>query len=306
MDPRPPDRFEELLTRAFDGETTPSEREELAALADAEPRLAALAELRDALRAALAVPGPVDVAGEVMGILAEDAGWGLGGAIREAVGGPVDVADAVMAGVDEAAWAPIGAAIAEAVRIEIDVADAVMAEVDADDGWLGEALRDATARPVDVWAGVADAIGAERDAVHGWDEVAAPLRAAFAAIPKVDVADGVMAAITRGEAEVAHGEAVEILRAETRGGAPKMPLWASLGGPLLAFAAAAALLFTVLPPPGPPRPADGAAVQLATVNDAQVEEISAAQDVVVQVMQFEDGGPTFILVDDPSGSGVPL
>ena len=72
-----------------------------------------------------------------------------------------------------------------------------------------------------------------------------------------------------------------------------------------------------MPGPAKPRAPTGASgttasnvvdvpVRLATVNDAQVEEVSAPQDVVVQVMQFEEGGPTFILVDDPSGSGVPL
>jgi hypothetical protein len=160
---------------------------------------------------------------------------------------------------------------------------------------LGESLRDATQRGEDLWPGVADGVGLERDALHGWAAIAAPLKEAFAAIPSIDVAGSVMSQI----------EPVAV----------RMPRWASLGGPLLGFALAAAMLFAVLPtaPTAPTRrPEDGVAavaadLRLATINDAQVEEIYAPGDVVVQVMQFEDGGPTFILVDDPpSGSGVPL
>lgn len=383
MDPRSPDRFEELLTRAFDGEISPDERRELDALANVEPRLVALAELRDALRAALAVPGPVDVAGEVMAALAADADWDLGAPLREALGGGVDLADAIFAGIAaEADWAPVGATLKEALRApEIDVADAVMAEV-ADTWTLGDTIREAVAGPVDVadavfaalaedaafapvaaalrdavrapvdvaddvmaavdpdgelsawldgelpaeraavvearlrddaaaratvaafeavgadlraatarngdlWPAVADGIGADPAAVHGWEAIGRPLREALAALPEIDVAGAVMAA-------------VEPAR-------HRMPKWASLAGPIVAFAAAAAVLFAVVLPTTAPGPSTlTSSIRLATVNDAQVEEVTAGEDVVVQVMQFEEGGPTFILVDEPSGSGVPL
>jgi negative regulator of sigma E activity len=381
MDPRTPDRLEALLTRAFDGEATDEERDELASLA-AEPRMRALAELRDAVRAALAVPGPVDLAESVMNALDADAAWGpfgadladavraaesgapmidlvdsvmaaveadaawasVGSSLAEALRAPaIDIADLVMAGIDQdAAWAPLGASVREAVAAPpIDIADLVMGTVGPDaelsayfDGELasdrtsavatrllrdagardqlatfarmGEGLRSATHRgsthrASDVWPGVADAIGVERDVVHGWERIAAPLREAFAAIPPIDVAGAVMAAV----------EPVAV----------RMPRWASLGGPLLGFAMAAALLFAVLPESPPVAPdAEGQLAELvraapdlrlATINDAQVEELTAARDVVVQVMQFEEGGPTFILVDDPpsltgKGSGVPL
>lgn len=383
MDPRQPDRLEALLTRAFDDEATDAEREELAVLAGVEQHLSAMGELRGALRAALAVPEPVDFAGGVMAALDADAAWapvgadlvsavraaeagappvdlagdvmaaieadaawaatdrsfGIGAALAEALRAPaVDLADLVMAGIEqEAAWAPLGATLRDAVRAApaIDIADLVMGEIDLasdpgaelsayfdgelspertaavaarllkDNGAreqltsfarLGEGLRGATHRGSDVWPGVADAIGVERDAVHGWEAIATPLREAFAALPEIDVAGAVMARI---EPAVV-----------------RMPRWASLGGPLLGFAVAAALLFAVLPmaplssQPGE-LPVAVADLRLATINDALVEEITAPQDVVVQVMQFEEGGPTFILVDDPPslsgmGSGVPL
>jgi anti-sigma factor RsiW len=300
MDPHPPDRLEELLMRALDGEATAAERAELLSHADAEPRLAALEELRAALREALTVPGPVDLAADVLAALEADAAWSpFGAALREAVRPPplLDLADGVMAELDAQELSayfdgelPPERNAAVAGRLLRDpTARATLAGYAS----VGEGLRDTTAGEVDVWPAVAEGIGVEADAVPGWDGVANDLRAAFAALPAVDVAGAVMAAI----------EPPRV----------RMPLWASLGGPLLGFAMAAALLFAVMIPDsaklGPANPAGLTAsvadLRLGAVNDAQVEDISAPQDVVVQVMQFEDGGPTFILVDD-APSGVPL
>ncbi|MDP2309009.1 MAG: hypothetical protein Q8P18_23500 [Pseudomonadota bacterium] len=351
MDPRLPERLEALLTRASEGDATDAERAELALVLDAD---AAWAPLRADLASTLgsstlrspAAP-TVDLAGDVMAAIAAEAAWaGTAPSFAAALRAPaIDIADLVMSGISqEAEWAPIAASVRDAVRAPpIDIADPVMCGIDPDaelsayfDGELpsdrtagvaarllresgardqlatfarlGEGLRGATHRGADVWPGVADAIGAERDAVHGWDAIAAPLREAFAAIPPIDVAGAVMGAV--GPVGV------------------RMPRWASLGGPLLGFAMAAALLFAVLPmspqmspslAPSDGRPAAATPsspdLRVATINDARVEEITAPPDVVVQVMQFEAGGPTFILVDDPShgpgegsgmGSGVPL
>lgn len=366
MDPRPPTRIESLLTRAFDGEATDAERAELSTLVDLEPRLAAMSELRAALLDALTVPGPVDLAAEVMAVLDAEAGWGpLGAELRGSIGVPVDLADQVMAGLfAEAAWAPTGAAMRDALATPpVDLADDVMAAIGQappmeDDDWAplraalvdalrapridvaddvlaaigvavddsaemelsayydgelspertaavaarlladplaryelaafadaGEGLRDATVRGTDLWPAVADGVGVPRDAVHGWEAVARPLREAFEALPDIDVATAVMAAIEPAR--------------------HRMPLWASLGAPVVGvFAAAAAMLFVVLNLPSSSGVKVTASIlELGKVNDAQVEEITARNDSVVQVMQFEEGGPTFILVDDP---GVPL
>jgi anti-sigma factor RsiW len=330
MDPRPPNRIEALLTRAFDGEATDAERAELSSLVDVEPRLAAMSELRAALVEALAVPGPVDLAAEVMAVLDAEAGWGpLGAELRGSIGVPVDLADQVMASLfAEAEWAPTGNAMRAALAApSIDIADGVMAALNTAseapdpemelsayyDGMLspertaavaarllsdplaryelaafadvGESLRDATVRGTDLWPAVADGVGVERDALHGWDAVARPLRDAFDALPDIDIATAVMAAIEPAR--------------------HRMPLWASLGAPVAGlFAAAAAVMFVVLYLPSTGGvPVAASILELGKINDAQVEEISARDNSVVQVMQFEDGGPTFILVDDP---GVPL
>jgi negative regulator of sigma E activity len=310
MDPRPPPRLEELLLRAFDGEATAEERAELLTFADAEPRLAALVELRAALREALAVPGPVDLAADVMALLDADAAWSpLGDALRDAVRPDdlpalpalvadrgLDIAGAVMAELEQQELSTFFdgelASDRSAVVATRLLRDPAARETLAAYAGLGEALREQANRPVDVWPAVAEGIGVAPDAVHGWDGLAEQVRNAFAALPEIDIAGAVMAAL----------EPAKV----------RMPRWASLGGPLIGFAVAAALLFAVLPqmPAVGPSLTAGIAgsisdLRLAAVNDAQVEDISAPADVVVQVMQFEDGGPTFILVDEEP-SGVPL
>lgn len=298
-------RLETLLMRAFDGEADEGERAELLAWADAEPRLAELAELRAALREALAVPGPCDVAGDVMALLEEDAAWApLGDALRDALAPPpaLDFAGDVLAALapSRAPAAPVvvddpdlelsaffdGALEGErktavAARLKTDAGARATLQAFADQGHL---LREAVAKDVDVWPAVARGIGTEPDHVAGWEPIAAQIREAFASIPQIDVAGAVQAAI---EPRLA-----------------RMPRWASLWVPLAGFAAAAALLFAVMPTPrgGGGLVSELGAFALSARNDAEVEQIEAAEDVVVQVMQFEDGGPTFILVDETPGA----
>lgn len=305
-------RLETLLMRAFDGEADGGEREELLAWAEAEPRLAELVELRSALREALAAPGPCEVAGDVMALLEEESAWApLGAALRDALSPPpMDFAGDILAALapaKAAAAEPTAAAEVAAVAADPDLElsaffdgvldgdrkTAVVARLKSDIGaratlqaWAdnGRLLREGVAKDVDVWPEVARAIGTEPDHVSGWEPVAAQIREAFASIPHIDVSGAVQAAI---EPRLA-----------------RMPRWASLWVPLAGFAVAAALLFAVLPTPrsGSALVSDMGAFALSARNDADVEQIEAAEDVVVQVMQFEDGGPTFILVDETPGA----
>ena len=308
MDTRPLEPHEELLTRAADGALAPAEREAFLSHPGASEALDALGALRADLRAA--VVEPVDVADAVMRQLADDAAWSMGPALRDAVAAPpIDLADAVLAALAPASGDATDADIALSAyfdgALSPEATAAAAARADADPASretlaayaaIGEALRASTARNRDLWPPIAAGIGVAPDAVHGWEDVARPLRSAFAALPPVDVADAVLDAVAPPAAR-------------------RMPPWVSLGGPVVAFALAASLLFSILPPVAVPSPAapEGEAspaveppVQFAQVNDARIEELSAGKDVVVQVMQFEANGPTFILVDEPSGSGVPL
>jgi hypothetical protein len=295
MDPNPPSRVDLLLMRAFDGEADAAERAELSAWAEAEPRLAAMEELRAALREALAAPGPCDVAADVMAVIAEEEAWApLGEVFAEALRAevqPVAVADDVMAALgatlamvpeDEAAWAPIGAQIAAAVRAE--------------------------ARTVDVWPAVAEVVAAEP---AGWTIVSEALRSELGAgAPTVDVADAVMAGIAgrRGTSLPATRSDDAVVDEPPRRASSRFPMWASIGFPVAAVAAlAAAAMIAVLVPgtaPVAPKPAPTSTAALAVSpiavsNDARVEELSTGEAAVAaQVMQFEDGGPTIIFVEE--------
>ncbi|MFZ5476007.1 MAG: hypothetical protein ACOZNI_04470 [Myxococcota bacterium] len=295
MDPILPGRLELLLMRVFDGEATDAERAELFAWAEAEPRLARLGELRAALLDALTGQGPVDVVADVMAALDEEAAFApVGGAIREALSAPVDFTDAIMASVrapdpdlELSAFSdgelPDGRAVAARLKDDAAARDVLAA-------WahVGHQLREATSEPVDAWPAVAAAIDVPADHVPGWEPIGDQIRAALAG-ERVDVAGAVMARIDPP--------------------ARRMPKWASLWVPLAGFAAAAALLFAVVPPPPQEvrdlvHDAALTSLRLQDENDAQVEEITGGENVVVQVVQFEENGPTFIMIDEPEGASL--
>ncbi len=155
---------------------------------------------------------------------------------------------------------------------------------------IGAQVRDAAVQgaEVDLWAAIGASIGA--DDVEPENDVGDELREAVSALPGIDVAAEVMAAVAPRERS--------------------MPRWVALGGPIVALAMAALVLLAVVPnlamPPGASSKASIAQFApfvMSAVNDAQVEDLETAHDVVAQVVQFDDGGPTFILVDESGASG---
>ncbi len=285
MNPLPPTRLEELHMRVLDGEASPTEHAELLAMADAQPPLDAFCVRGGAIRAAFGVPCPLNVSTDVSANVSTDVS--------------VDIADDVMAAIDaEHAWEPFGAS-------------------------LRDALSSVGALPIDVADDVMRALAEEA----AFAPQAALLRTAFAPAPMhvpFDVSDAVMAAITGAAAQNRASNLISLPAPSAARTPARIPLWASLGAPLVGMLAAAAILFAVVPatPPTVPAPEvavgidDGigggivgtesvAALRLGARNDAQVEDIRAGNDAVVQVMQFEEGGPTFILIDDQP-MGVPL
>lgn len=202
----------------------------------------------------------LDVADDVM----------LAVALNEALAGRIDVADEVMVGVQLADALATPVELADDIMLAIQLKDALaqapgQAEIDvADDVMLAVELN-AALRPPTTQVGVAD-------------------RA-------VDVADAVMAQI--GEQAVA------------------MPRWASLGvlgggAGLAALAMAAALLLAVFGPWSGTAPQGVTAeigapmLTLAQFNEAEVEDLVVADGSTAQVMQFEEGGPTIIFVEEES------
>ncbi len=291
-------RLEHLLMRVHDGVATPAEREEFEAMGGADATRA-----WDSMRAQLvaAVHGSVDVADDVMDLLQEP---DFAGELRAAVSAPIDVADAVMDGIgDLAAMDCMAFADGEgdpslrAERANRFLRDPAARAAMANQDGLGAELRDAVAAgaEVDLWSTIAGHIGADpgSDELPGWDRTAAALRAAVDARRPIDVADAVMGRI-----------APPVRR--------RMPAWASFGVPVgLMAAAAAALIAILLPAPTEQgeftadiRQTVGLNLLLAPLNDAQVEDIQTAENTVAQVVRFDDGGPTFIILDDGVASDV--
>ena len=164
---------------------------------------------------------------------------------------------------------------------------------------LGEPLRAALGGGVDVADDVMLALGLQ-SAVGGGVDVADDVMLALglqsAVGGGVDVADAVMAAVK--PVGIAPGPVVE----------SAMPRWASLGGMGAILSMAAAALFALQagtvgmsPPPGLEAGAPEAMLALARVNDAEVEDVSTPENASVSVMQFGEGGPTIIFVQELEG-----
>lgn len=243
-----------------------------------------------------AFAAPVDVADAVLAALALPAVQV--GAVLPAA--PADLAESVWAAVLDAdsmllsAFADgevDGAARARVSRLALRES-AAQAELQAH-GRLAARVQDAVvpSAPLDLWGAIADGIGADAGALEGSEPVGQALRQVLGSLPPIDVAPQVLASVSPA--------------------ASRLPRWASLGAPLVSFALAALVLLAVVPALTPQVPAPSAnllaqalpAFQLSVVNDAQVEDLETSKDVVAQVVQFDEGGPTFILVDEPGKNG---
>lgn len=280
MTPTDP-RLDSLLARAAEGTATPGELDELRlVLLDGE------APLGLSVEALSGGAPPVDVTDAVLDAIELEAAFApLSTELRAAVAGPIDVADAVFAGIDELpalelmvfadGEAPAAQRTTLAGRL---LRDPTARLAIADQAELGAALREAVAAPeVEVWPEVAGRLGIDPWHVEGWEETARALRAEVAAREAVDVA----------------GEVMVRLRPPAR----RAPSWLSVGVPFGMLAAAAAVLLTVLAVV--PGGGDSLApFLLASVNDLQVESLETAPEVQAQVLQFDDGGPTIIFIDD--------
>jgi len=167
----------------------------------------------------------------------------------------------------------------------VELRDALSGEVDvADDVMLAIALNDMVGGGVDVADDVMLAI-ALNDAVGGG----------------VDMADEVMDEIEP------VGEVVQLRPAARASGPAITSRWGAAGGIGVVFAMAAAVLFSITNTPRAYQPVEIAAevkpesIQVASFNEAEIEDLNTADNATVTVMQFDEGGPTIILVSDSEG-----
>ncbi|MED5372347.1 MAG: hypothetical protein VX899_15110 [Myxococcota bacterium] len=202
-------RLDALLMRVLDGQASQAERQELLALADAEPLLADHRALREALRAAVADQSadPIDVVPQVLAALQVGDPWAeIASGLRDAVDAEVDLADGIMAAIS--AEAPQAQAVETPAADELgillsamvdgelsreqrkEMADRLANDPDALDAMthhaeLGRMVRmaveDRTHRDElhSLWTDICPEIGVEDpEHVPGWEQTAVALREA--------------------------------------------------------------------------------------------------------------------------------
>ncbi|MCB9742500.1 MAG: hypothetical protein H6740_07875 [Alphaproteobacteria bacterium] len=278
-----------------------------------------------------------DVVAEVMSALELDDGWEpLADALREAVAVPApDLSDLIMAAVApapepdpvEADPAALLSALHDgelsaAQRVQLAAGfgreDHIALNHYAELGrLLRESLREhAQAESVEsVWAAVAPGIGlSDPEHVPGWDPIAEALRAAVAETARqtpeeeVSLTAAIMNGLPRPEPRPVEEPEGSIMRPPE-----PVPLWRMLlGNPTLIVAAVAAMLIAIYGfdpngiQPSPIEPveqaappvADNGSLELLENNEAEVEELEYADEVIVQVVQLGEGAPILLMVDE--------
>ena len=286
-------------------------------LGDAQERLARLEVLRSELQGALEVEDP-DLADNVMASLQP----GLA-----AVGDFVDdsVQDSIVTedlGLELRLSAMVDGELSGEERVAVAAHLAANpADVDlmTDFADLGRQLRQSLSKKlkhdeVDLWVGVAREIGVEDpEEVPGWDEAAEVLREAIAARAELSAAEeGKLNALPRPQ------PMPEPVTEETE--ETSAPAWRRLFlSPALPALAALCIVVLMLgrafvnedvelqPDPTPEvaalveeAPTDSAVAEdvYAMVHETEVESLEMDDDVLVQVIQMEEGAPLFLMIDE--------
>ncbi len=261
-----------------------------------------------ALRAALDAGAAPELGDDVLeGAGLEDVA--IGRAVREALyAGPTpELADDTLAATGQADLdLDIGAMLRDALGGPApDLSRDVLAAIGATEPDYGALLRAGMGEAPDLAGDVLAAIGADAEE----DLIAAALVEGAGAAP--DLWSAIAAEV--GVPEAAPG-APEPALAEVVPLAPRRRWWLPAAG-LAAAAAAAVLLVVGLPGERDSNlhPAVASHIHIEAVNEVEIEEIAVAPDANVQVLQFEEGAPTIIFIEDIEDSdgvddaeGVPL
>lgn len=332
-------RADALLMLVLDGEASEAERAELLGLAERDERLAALGELREALQDALADwrDDSVDVVAAVlMAIGAEDDWSPVASALRESVTAeaPFDLSDRVMAAitpppqpepdmllsalVDGELSIEQRRVVTERLRVDRDALNTL--NTFAEQGRMvreGLAERVADVDLSALWPGVAAQIGVtDPDHVPGWEHTSALVKeavlaqTALSAQEEVALTAAILNSLPRPKPVVVVVPPPE-----------PVPLWKMLlTNPTLIAAVFAAVMMSLIqlqsqrtsildqPSATAAKPELVAQVTepfadltIQGDNEVEVTSLEYASDVVVQVIQLDDGAPVLLMFDEGEG-----
>ena len=307
------DLLDVLLMRVLDGEASDEERARLLELGDAEERLARLEALRAELKSSLEVDD-IDLSDDIMAALSP----GLAPVEDELVTEDLGLELRLSAMVDGELSGEERLAMGEHLASNPDDVDQMTAIADMG-RQLREALRlDTKNDEVELWGAVAEKIGIEDpEHVPGWEPAAEILREALAEEAALSAADegkltaAIMNALPRPEPLP---EPVTEEESAVVGGWRQIFLSPAL--PALAALCIAVILLgrvfvneevvesipeaEVAMAVEAPEDVDTATADdvYAMVHDAEVEELEMDDDVLVQVIQMDEGAPLFLMIDE--------
>ncbi|MFH1465358.1 MAG: hypothetical protein ABIO70_13305 [Pseudomonadota bacterium] len=185
---------------------------------------------------------------------------------------------------------------------------------------LGQVLRQGLAREVGaedlspIWEGVAATLGLAEETSLVEATLAQALVAGIEAeAGPIDIADLVMGRIAPAPPAEASAPEAAPERQPAPVARPIRPPWYRRLPVLALIGAAAALLLVlqVVGPDGQPiMPADqpdalSPVLELAAVNDTEIEDLEVAESAMVQVFQLDDGAPMVIFIDEGFGGESP-
>lgn len=310
-----------LMCTLLEGSASPEQKQEFLGLVQEDPRFVGQSELLVRLRAAvLGEELDLDVLQEFLGALSAADGWDdFADCLRdesEASKASVDgeLTDSIMAAVDEE-----GLQVSRLYDGELSPEErqqlAPMIERNpvalaalTSHATLGRLIREAVSEHTrrddlsGIWAGVAPAIGMpDPEHVEGWEPIGQAIAEAVREHGQLEAEalDSMAAAIM--EEVGAYTERMARAQVADR---PVTRRWFRWAIPTFALAAAAAaMLFVPIIGEGlDVEQEEDLSIEYAEMDQAELEELEFAEDVMVHVMTEEDGsGPLIIMIDEDAG-----
>jgi hypothetical protein len=309
-----------LMCTLLEGSASDEDKQEFLSLVESDARFSGQSELLVRLRAAvLGEQLDLDVLQEFLGALSAADGWDdFADSLRDEAeaskrGISEDLTDSIMAAVDERGVALSGLYDGELTaeeRLQLTPSlqgDSAALRALSQHATLGRLIREAVSehsRREDlsgIWTGVASAIGLpDPEYVEGWAPIGRAIKEAVEEHGRLTEPESrrLAAAIMSDVEDYAH----RIQRASTAS-KPASRGWFRWAVPSFAMAAAAAaMLFTPLLGDGPEGVEDDIRIDYAEMDEAQIEDLEYAEDVLVHVMTEDDGdGPLIIMIDEDAG-----